>query len=307
MEGAVTFQYGRFFRPRPQGLIDYLSGLPGMKIPELNSRIEELYKPCCSHHPFVMTSDDELAKALLDMLEQVWEEKGIPEGTINASVTRLYAKKLWEGTEKGYGQKLSELEAGTPDHKMLTAIRENIWQFSGAKNYAQLRELSEALVTADGKLRTYKEFKEVALGINNKYVLQYLRTEYNFVITGGQACSLWTDIEATSDTLPLLEFDAVIDSQTTDLCRRLNGTRLPYNHPFWMIYFIPNHFGERSTVRKVASGRITPEAEIPSAEIPEMFRVNLAKERLLFPKGHPYFDRVPVGVVNDTNALMHGK
>ncbi len=277
-----------------------------MSIEEIDLLLTDLHKGCCNTHelPVLAAGNiDEFAKLLLDMISQVWAEKGMPAGDINKAVTTAFANKLWHGVVQGYALDFNGVDYDTPDFTMLKALQENVWQFSAAKNYTQLRELSRALVNADGKLRTFSEFKLEAFKINDKHVNQYLKAEYELAVTGGQAASQWVNIQANIDTLPILEFDAIIDGHTTDLCRSLNGTRLRADHPFWKIYFIPNHWGERSVIRQMAAGKLTAENKIPSADIPAMFRTNLAQSGLIFPKDHPYFMDNP----HDVKSFKGGK
>lgn len=229
-------------------------------------------------------------------MQQIWKEKGLPEGLINKEVTSAFAKRLWGGVVKGYGSDIGAVDYDTPDFKMLAALQRNVWQFSAAKNYTQLREMGAKLIGDDGKLRSFDAFKEAVGPINDKFANQHLKVEYNLAVAGGQMAGKWVDIERQRDIFPYLEFDAVLDKQTTELCRGLNGTLLPIDHPFWKKYYPPNHFNCRSTVRQKRSGQVTPEDKIPSADIPAMFEVNLGQRGLIFPKDHAYFIDSPQNV-----------
>jgi SPP1 gp7 family putative phage head morphogenesis protein len=241
---------------------------------------------------------DELNFLIEAMVRQVWKDQGLPAGTVDRAVTDAVGKKLWAAVLEGYGKNPVDLDYDSADYKMLEALRKNVWQFSAAKNYSELREMSHALIGDDGQLRSFDEFKQIAYKINDQYVGRYLKAEYELAIAGGQMASKWVDIEANKSTLPLLQFDAVLDTQTTDLCRSLDGTTLPIDHPFWNRFYPPNHWGCRSTVRQLSSGAVTSASKIPSAEIPPMFRVNLGKQGLIFPKDHPYFIEIPEDVKN---------
>jgi len=213
------------------------------------------------------------------------------DGSINEAVTKHISDKLWSGVVKGFGGDLASFDFDTPDYNMLKALKENVWQFSSAKNYSQMRELSDALLDANGNLKSFEEFRDAARLINDKYLKTWLKTEYDLAVNGAQMASKWVRISADAGILPLLQFDAVLDSQTTDLCRGLDGTILPIDHPFWNRFYPPNHFNCRSTVRQLPSGTVTQEDKIPSSEIPPMFQTNLGKRGLIFPEDHPYFIR----------------
>ena len=68
--------------------------------------------------------------------------------------------------------------------------------------------------------------------------------------------------------------------------------------PFWNVYYPPNHFKCRSTVRQRSGTYTTPDHKIEQAEIPPMFRTNLAKNGLVFPNEHPYWKDMPEEYLN---------
>lgn len=244
-----------------------------------------------------------MAKALAAMVQGIWKQKGMPE-TINKPVTKAFAKKLWGGIVEGYGKDLPGIDYDTPDANMLQNLQHSVYSFSAAKNYHQMKALTQALVGDDNKLRTFSQFKKEAFAINDQHVNQWLKTEYNTAIAGGQMASKWVNIQQSKDTLPMLEFDAVMDGRTTELCKSLNSVIRPVDDPFWKQYYPPNHFSCRSTVRQRSGVRSTPVDQIEYPEIPEMFKVNLAERGLAFPKNHAYFKDLPDDVLVQASKLI---
>lgn len=246
--------------------------------------------------------DDELealALELAKMYQQIWEEKKQPKN-INKPVTTFFAEKLWKAAEAGMA-----IDYETVDDKLIKHLKENVYQFAGAKNYSQMKAITEALVN-EGKLREFTDFKAAAMSITADH-MGWLKTEYNTAVAGGQMASKWADIEKNKEILHLLQFDAVIDSQTTELCSGLNGVIRPVDDPFWNTYYPPNHFNCRSTVRQLRTGVVTDLKEIEYPEIPAMFQTNLAKEGLIFPKNSAYFKDVPKSVLKESVSLIPKK
>lgn len=268
----------------------------------LKAELTALYLPCCdiaTALPVAKLSGD-IDDLLESLVKYVYETKGLGL-QVDTKMIRHYAGLFWQGVKEGYGKDLTDFAEGSVDHRMLSAIRENVWQFSAAKNYSQLRALSNAVIGPDGKILTESEFKRAAYAINKEHVGPWLSAEYDLTITGGQMSSKWA--KAQFDNVPLLEFDAVMDNHTTQTCRELNGTVKPPSDTFWDIYYPPNHFRERSTVRERYSGAITPSSSINYPEIPDMFRTNLAKNGLVFPPGHAYFNGLPEQVKQTADKL----
>jgi len=280
----------------------------------MQAQLTELYTGCgyagCTTAPtnIVMAADanwaDALARLLAEEVQNVWKQKAMPKN-LNQRLTAAYAGIFIEAIQEGYGVTLQDVDYDTPDWDMLRNLTQNAYQFAAAKNYTQLRQLTQALIGPDGKLRTYNQFKQAAFDITNEHVTNWLQAEYNTAIGSAQMARKWVDIQRNKGSMPLLQFDAVIDSQTSDTCRPLDGVIKPADDPFWDFYYPPNHFNCRSTVRQLATGRITSDADIvhPQRGIPPMFKTNLAKTGVLWPNEHPYWVGLPDEVKKQTIKL----
>lgn len=267
-----------------------------------------MYAPCCIQHPVSriqnLLSDDALDELLEKMIRKVWREKGMPE-TLSDEMIKYFADQLWDAVTEGYGDDLTTVDFDTPDEQMLEKLQTNVWQFSAAKNFQQLKALSEALTDAEGKIRSFSDFKKEAFKINDAHVNQWLQTEYNMAIGSAQFASKWVDIQRDKELFPLLEFDSVMDKHTTEICRNFNGIIRPVDDIFWDQYYPPNHWGERSDVKQLTEGTVTDISGIVYPDkIPPMFKRNMAKEGWAFPEGHAYYTGNPDGVKATANKLM---
>lgn len=264
--------------------------------------LPELHEQLANEKEIKLSAEDDFANALAQIVNDVWEEKGMP-AVINNDFTKGFAKKLWGNVTTGYGKDLSAtIDYDSPDTNMLLHLQKNVYQFAGAENYTQMRDLTNALIGEDGKLRSYSDYKNAAFNINAHYA-QYRKTEYNTAVAGGQMASKWVDIENSGTKL--LQFDAVLDNHTTALCSSLNGVIKPVDDPFWNVYYPPNHFNCRSTVRQLNSGTPTPNEDIVYPEkMPDMFKVNLGKQGLAFPPKHAYWVDLPKDVLLESMKLM---
>lgn len=234
-------------------------------------------------------SNDEIEKLISKLILSIFNNKtvaGAPEDLFN-----YFVDQLWEGVIKGYGSDITGVDFDTPDYDMLNALQNDVIRFSSAKDDVMNKAIFGELADDAGHLRSYTEFRKAAHGIAGEHVHTWLKAEYNLVITSAQAASKWVSIQAHRETLPLLKFDAVIDSSTTEICRNFDGVTLPIDHPFWDEYYIPNHWGERSLIRQLEDGEISDASAIVFPEkIPAMFKVNLAKRKLAVPPDHPYYN-----------------
>lgn len=223
---------------------------------------------------------------------------------IGRKLTLQYALTLWEGVVKGYDANVENLQYDSPDQNMLLNLQKNVYAFAGAKTWHQMQHLTKSLIDPQtNKVRTFREFKIEADKINKWYSKTALEAEYNTAISGAQMASKWVEIQEQGD--PVLEFDAVMDGQTTDLCRSLNGVTLPSSDPFWQQYYPPNHFNCRSTVRIVSGRALTDRSTIVYPEkMPAMFKTNLAQTGVIFPPNHAYWNKIPKDVLKESLQLL---
>lgn len=271
-------------------MIEHLRGLPGASHELLTDTLGKLYMPCCAAHAPKAEVDPTMDELIDELITYIYTTKGMGK-PVEPSVIMRFAREYWNGIVKGYGMDLADADLDSADHKMLSSLRENVWQFSAAKNYSQMRAMGNALIGGDGKLVSFTEFKKAAYAINDAQVGSWLRAEYNLCVAGSQLASKWA--QAKADGVPMLEFDVVLDEHTSDICRPLAGVSRPIDDPIWKTYYPPNHFGERTTVREKWHGVPTPDHGITLPDIPKMFQVNLAERGLAFPPDHPYYQGLP--------------
>lgn len=171
---------------------------------------------------------------------------------------------------------------------MLRHLHRNVYQFSVAKNYSQMRALTDALTDDEGRVRPFSDLQIEALKIDRKYNVDYLRAEYDTAVGAAEMASEWAALERQGGN-PMLRYVTAGDERVRESHRVLDGLQRPMNDPIWNDIYPPNGWRCRCTVTVVA-GAATPDRQIRlPKDIPPMFRTNLAKTGMLFPKGHPYF------------------
>jgi SPP1 gp7 family putative phage head morphogenesis protein len=195
----------------------------------------------------------------------------------------------------------------TSDAEMLTRLVRDTWNFSAAKNYQELRDLSLALQDENGKLREFSEFKEIAEGIIDKYNVTWLKTEYNFAIAASQNAARWTEFKKEADNIPNLKYQTAGDDHVRASHKVLDGIIRPINDSFWNIHYPPNGWGCRCEAVQSLEGYGKITDKIPSVDIPEIFKTNLAKTGLIYPKNHPYYTDVPRAELRKALAYLPPK
>jgi hypothetical protein len=267
---------------------------PGLslKAPATPSPFERLVKlyadaPAAGPANIKLSFQNDVEQLIEVLIDQLYRGT-IQPGAVNEELYLLLAKELYGAVEKGFGKKLAELEVGTPDHNMLKALRENIYQFSGAKTYQELRHFADMLVGDDGQLRSFEAFRDEVMKLHKQYNQNWLYTEYSMAAGNAQIASRWVDIEAQKATLPLLQLRVVMDDNSRH--KQWNRVTRPVDDPVWEYLMPLIDWGCRCTVVQLADGEITKPNELPGADLlKEEFRFNPGKEQAIFSKNHPYY------------------
>ena len=228
-------------------------------------------------------------------MQDLWKKKAIAEG-FDPEMVKAYGERLSEAVKKGFGKDYAQIDFNTIDYRQLHNLEQQVWQFSTAKNYTQLKEMTNALRKPDGSMRDFYDFRIQASIIAGGHV-RHLKTEYSTAIASSQMAAKWANIQKMKESYPLLQFIAVEDEHTTNLCRSIDEVIRPVDDPFWQQFYPPNHYNCRSTVKQLREGEITPTDKLNLPVVPNIFKVNLGERSLAFPEDHAYFEGTPAEVI----------
>lgn len=231
---------------------------------------------------------DLFSEAQLEEFVRMVHKGAYRDGSYNKERVSAYAELFSKGVVSGYGNDLSAFDFDTPDYRMLESLKNNCFHFSAAKNRSEIQSLSSVLRDANGKLRSFTEFKVEASKILEEYQGAWLKTEYDTAVNSATLAARWTEFNDQD----LLVFRTVGDRRVREEHRKLEGIKKPKGDPFWDTYYPPLSWNCRCTVEVVNRGKITPDDHIPGDAIdgvPKMFRTNFAQDGVAFPPDHPYY------------------
>lgn len=180
------------------------------------------------------------------------------------------------------------------DELLKADLLDNIYLFSGAKTYQQVRTLTSMLADPELKNNFYK-FKDAATPILHDYNVAYLQTEYYTSKGSARMAAYWDRIGQEADVLPLLKYQTIGDARVRPTHQALDNIIRPVNDSFWNDYFPPNGWRCRCTVEQLSDGDVTDLGGfVPPDDVPPEFMMNSGKDGYIFKekgKGkHPYFD-----------------
>lgn len=227
---------------------------------------------------------------------------GIMAGTISeyAIPEKLYLKiadYLKSGLYSGFGGTLADFSG--VDLELLTELRENIYMFSAAKSYQELKEIGSLMFDESGNLRSNREFNKLAAQTFETWNESWGLTERNTAEGQAQMASKWNEIERNKDLLPILIYDARGDACV--ICKPLDGLTAPVNDPIWRTKSPLNHFNCFCALTQHEEGesKLTPEKEVRridkevDAMMDNIFKMNPGIDRYVFSPDHPYFQVEP--------------
>ncbi len=277
-----------------KGLKDFFVKAPHSR--GIENSLGELYicPACGGNHRVENLTPDEKRKIDLrvsQLIKDIFDGK-IKLGSLDDELITLVVAKLREGVVNGFGADFDAIQTGTASHTMLGNLEKNVYQFASAKNYQQMKEMTGALKDGSGKLRTFSEFKAEASRISEVFNNAWLQTEFNFAINSGESAANWAQYEEGAADMPLLQYETVGDNRVRDEHAAIDRVVRRFDDPFWDTYLPPNGWGCRCTTIQLTdpdAGQ-TDLSKVSVPELPKLFRVNLAKEGLAFPAGHPYYD-----------------
>lgn len=191
------------------------------------------------------------------VMKQVYERK-VKTGDIDEELFRKTYGELNKKAAEGWGKDdYNDPELAEDTQR----IRDNLFKFSGAKTYQEIKEMNDALYDDKGKKLSYEDFREKVMAIHKDYNENYLRTEFETAETSCRRASEWQEFKENADIMPNLKYVTAGDERVRESHRILDGVVKPINDPFWLRNYPPNGYRCRCYAEQ------TDEPETPATPI----------------------------------------
>lgn len=191
------------------------------------------------------------------VMKQVYERK-VKTGDIDEELFRKTYGELNKKAAEGWGKDdYNDPELAEDTQR----IRDNLFKFSGAKTYQEIKEMNDALYDDKGKKLSYEDFREKVMAIHKDYNENYLRTEFETAETSGRRASEWQEFKENADIMPNLKYVTAGDERVRESHRILDGVVKPINDPFWLQNYPPNGYRCRCYAEQ------TDEPETPATPV----------------------------------------
>lgn len=103
------------------------------------------------------------------------------------------------------------------------------------------------------RLKSDEILSKIGFHENNPF---YLETIFTTNTISAYNAGRWEEIQRNKENIAFLEYVAIDDSRTSEICSALDGLRLPPDDPFWKTHYPPNHFNCRSQVIEVSPDEV---------------------------------------------------
>lgn len=204
--------------------------------------------------------------------------------SVPAEVWQHEYKQMAEALSDGYGT--TGVQFGGTDWAFLQNLKYNTATFDAFKCHKEAKEIHQLLTNEDGTARTWKEFRQDAMRVCEKYNQRWLQTEFNQAHTTAKAARKWQDYQRSADLYPNLRYRAVRDERTRHSHKMLDGYVIPINDPFWDNYYPPNDWNCRCSVQPTDDPVKMP-PNVPG--LSNLFQTNAGKTAQVFNTTHPYY------------------
>ncbi|HXR84324.1 MAG TPA: hypothetical protein VN722_08450 [Hanamia sp.] len=232
-------------------------------------------------------SDEQIQELLTGIREGVITEYDIPEDLYYAT-----ANYIKDGLYKGFGSTLEEAEG--KDLELLTELRDNVYMFSAAKCFQEIKEISSLMFDENGDMVSASDFSKLGKETFSTWNEAYGLSEYQTAKGQAAMAVKWNEIERNADILPILVFDT--NGSPCPECAPYEGFSAPADDPVWDWLSPLLHFNCECVLRQeedsfgVSSDEDYEKIVSSKDDVPKEFQMNPGKDGYVFKPDHPYFE-----------------
>lgn len=255
-----------------------------------------------THTTGKITLADDFSIDVRELLEQAIKEVyggGVnPDEAILDSIFKANNEPLQKGISGAFS---STAGFGERNPEFIDEFRHNTAVFAAFKSHAQQQALVQALIDDDGNLRSFREFRRVALTICGKYNEQWLRTEYNMAVKSARSAVNYRDALRTKHLYPNLKYCLSSSRKKRPEHLEYVGTILPIGHKWWDTHMPPSAWGCNCSVEPTDEDP----TEVPTEEtVDPAFANNPGKTATPFKLSeHPYLKNQGVATCPECRKL----
>lgn len=197
------------------------------------------------------------------------------------------------------------------EEDFINALKHSADVFSLHRTANQCALLTEAMIDADGNLKSFEEFKKDTQSINNHYNKAWLRTEYDTAVLRAQMGADWKMFMRDADVLPNLRWMPTTSANPREehAVFWLQSLTLPVDHPFWDKHRPGDLWNCKCWLEQTDADATKPQNMPEEADMPEPkagLKGNVAKTEEIYSQDHPHFPNDCASCHLNSDGEVHG-
>ncbi len=186
------------------------------------------------------------------------------------------------------------MQSSAPSHSeaFLSALRHSNEVFAAFKVHALQQEVAAKLLTPDGHLKSFAEFRRDVEGITSHQCGAWLQTEYDTAVIRAHNAADWQGFEANKDIMPNLRWlpTTAPDPDADHRGYWVARLNLPVDDPFWQHHHPGDHWNCKCSLEQNNDPVVRP-SDIPAPDPQPGLDNNPGKDGHTFSDNHPYFPK----------------
>ncbi|MDY3512973.1 phage minor head protein [Riemerella anatipestifer] len=182
-----------------------------------------------------------MSRLIEDYIREAFNERQVSEEQ-REKLWRYYYDKLSNAVDVGYSPTLEHYS-----EELALSLKRNIAEFSAFKETSFRKQL-EASLTDNGRVLSWREFKQKADDLNIEYNRRWLKTEYDQTVAIATQAGKYQKYLANKHLYPNLQYRTIGDRRVREKHQAWDGLILPVEHEFWKTHLPPNDWGCRCYV-----------------------------------------------------------
>ncbi len=237
---------------------------------------------CPIHGARLSAGDEKLPRFGLDdkTLKQVLNDvQTHHEQLLNKTLFDYTTAHLHDAIDKAVGRPGPD----DPFFETYLKLKHNVARFAAYKTAHQVNDLRQkALAQTDAD----KQW-QVAQAINNRYNVNWLRTEYVTSMRRSKAAKKWQQYQQDKDLYPYLKYIPSLAAEPRNEHKKLYGIIKHVDDPFWDIWLPPSDWNCQCRVKQVRSDEGSRPVPKKIKRPPGALRVNPGKTGQIITNNHP--------------------
>lgn len=207
--------------------------------------------------------------------------------SIEQGIWREILSHINEATVNGL---LEAKAVPTHNEAFLSALRHSNEVFAAFKVHALQQEVAAKLLTPDGRLKSFAEFRRDVEGITSHQCGAWLQTEYDTAVIRAHNAADWKVYEANRDIMPNLRWlpTTAAEPEAGHRAYWVARLNLPMGDPFWQHHHPGDHWNCKCSLEQNSDPVCRP-SDIPADPPQPGLDNNPGKDGHTFSDNHPYF------------------